>query len=94
MNVFTYSAIMEGLYADEYRKEYGAGLADSYSHAAKIIEERYGNALVSISNITLIEVDTVITLPKNIIESLNTFDEHDWTIPCDITGKENLPNEC
>lgn len=52
---------------DDYKKENtrcGIGFADSFTSAAEIIEDYYGNTLLSIDRIYLMEEGNLIEIPE------------------------------
>ena len=65
---FKVSFFMDG----KYYTDTGIGLCTSYGNAAEILEDRYGNDLISINRICLFEQDTVISLPE---ETLMMYEE-------------------
>ena len=51
----------------KYYTDTGLGICVGYGNAAEILEERYGEELVSINRICLFEADTIISLPEEIL---------------------------
>lgn len=52
--------------------ETGLGLAENYSEAMKIIENRYGNDIIAVERLELLETDTLITLPEEVCKNYVT----------------------
>ena len=92
MYPFSYSAVhyagtdsATGL--SKYRCESGMGFCDSFSEAAYIITERYGDDLICIKDLTLYEEDSVILLPTEIIRKYTTDPFHECAqFRCDGFG--------
>lgn len=86
---FTYVVVYcyydENIKDNKYFREAGAGFADNYAEAAHILEETFGEDLVRIINIFLMESSDLIRLPEeyiNVIEN-ETFKP----IECDVYGR-------
>ena len=88
---FSFSAIVYDGY-DNTTKEHehvlcsGISFADSYSKAASIIENYYGDTLIAIKEIRLYEEDEIIPLPDTIIRDF-VRNIAEWEFcNCDIDG--------
>lgn len=70
---------------NKYFREAGIGFADSYSQAASLLEETFGNDLVRIINIFLMEGGDLMRLPEEYIRAIEneTFEP----IECDADGR-------
>lgn len=58
----------------EYFEECGMGLAASYGKAAEILEKRYGDELVAIKRLELLEEDSVIVMPEKMCAEILTME--------------------
>lgn len=70
---------------NKYFREAGIGFADNYAEAAHMLEDTFGEDLVRIINIFLMESGDLMRLPEeyiNVIEN-ETFEP----IECDINGR-------
>ena len=83
---FSYKVVFydEGM----YRTECGMGICESFSEAAGTVEKFYGNTLISIKNLELLEDAPVILMHEDIcrqvVESINGCD--DFAVECDDEG--------
>ena len=50
-----------------YRRESGMGLAKSYAHAMKQLEDYYGEDLIAVKHLELFEDSSIILLPEHVI---------------------------
>lgn len=86
---FTYMVVYydydENIKKDKYFREAGIGFADNYAEAAHILEEMYGEDLVRIINIFLMESSGLIRLPEEFISVIE--DEAFKSIECDVNGE-------
>ena len=86
---FTYMVVYydydENIKKDKYFREAGIGFAENYAEAAHIVEEMYGEDLVRIINIFLMESSGLIRLPEEFINMIE--DEAFKSIECDVNGK-------
>ncbi len=71
---------------DSYFRESGMGLAESYAHAMKKIEEHYEYDLIAVKHLELFAEDTLIYLPEKIIHDYAKTDYGFEGVPCDIYG--------
>ena len=70
---------------NKYFREAGIGFAENYAEAAHMLEEMYGEDLVRIINIFLMESSDLIRLPEESISMIE--DEAFKPIECDVNGK-------
>ena len=70
---------------NKYFREAGIGFAENYAEAAHMLEEMYGEDLVRIINIFLMESSDLIRLPEKSISMIE--DEAFEPIECDANGK-------
>lgn len=94
---FSYKVIWFDEFSDnpnfKYNKDCGMGFADSYTDAARQIEDYYGNDLVTIKELTLYEENSLIILDENVIKKY-ADDKYNITHPCDEKGNYlNKPKE-
>ena len=70
---------------NKYFREAGIGFADNYAEAAHILEETFGEALIRIVNIFLMDSDDLLRLPEEYISVIEneTFEP----IECDVNGR-------
>lgn len=72
---FTYKVTF---FTDDYKTENtqcGIGFADSFTSAAEIIEDYYGNTLLSIDRIYLMEEGDLIEIPEEEMKKI----ENNWS---------------
>ena len=69
----------------EYERESGMGLANSFTEAAKTIEDYYGLDLQTILNLTLYEENSLILLPQDVIKKYEQ-EEYISYYSCNIHG--------
>jgi hypothetical protein len=94
---FTFSVVVYRGYDKEaktssYHRQQGMGFADSFAHAAGIIENYYGSNLINIQKLEMFEETDLILMPQSCIdeykrrefsaEAYNT----DISAPCDAEG--------
>ena len=85
---FTYAVIYYGydetIKKNKYFREAGIGFADNYAEAARMLEETFGEDLVRIINIFLMESGDLMRLPEEYIAHI----ENDTFKPveCDMYG--------
>lgn len=86
---FTYVVIYydynKNVEENKYFREAGIGFADNYAEAAHMLEEMYGEDLVRIINIFLMESSDLVRLPEEYISVIE--DEAFKPIECDVNGK-------
>lgn len=75
-----------------YHRQQGMGFADSFSHAAGIIENYYGSELINIQKLELYEESDLILMPQSCINeykrrefSAEAYD-HNISAPCNAEG--------
>ena len=108
---FTFVAVVYHGYdkennASSYHRQQGMGFAESFAHAAGIIENHYGSELINIQKLELFEESNLILMPQSCIDEYKyrEFSAEaygpDISAPCDAEGvifcsdcKENN-NEC
>lgn len=73
----------------EYTLQHGMGFADSYSDAAGIVENHYGDDLMAINKLELFEESGLMIFPKKVIDDYRK-DSYAGE-PCDYDG--NLLSE-
>lgn len=73
-----------------YHRQQGMGFADSFAHAAGIIENFYGSELINIQKLELFEESDLILMPQSCIDEYKhrEFDANyeDVSKPCDADG--------
>lgn len=70
-----------------YCRHSGVGLADSLAEAAHRLEENWGNELISIKHLELLDGEDAIFLPWDILN--NVINDEYWQgIPCDGMGEK------
>ena len=73
----------------EYRTECGMSICESFADAAGIVEKFYGNTLISVKNLELLEDAPVILMHENVchevVENINKCDE--FAVECDKEGR-------
>lgn len=67
-NVFSFKVTAYNTDNDYYSEVCGLGLANTYTEAANYLENYFGDELISIDNITLLEDENLIFLPKKVVE--------------------------
>ena len=88
-----------------YRRQQGMGFADSFAHAAGIVENFYGSDLISIQKLELFEESDLILMPQSCINEYkyreNNVNYDDVSKPCNAEGhllcemnQEASVNEC
>ena len=86
---FTYVVVYyyydENIKKNKYFREAGIGFADNYAEAARMLEESFGEDLVRIINIFLMEDGDLLRLPEEYISVIEneTFEP----IECDANGR-------
>ena len=110
MSPFSFSVVVYHGYNKDtgesnYHRQQGMGFADSFAHAAGILENYYGSDLISIQKLELFEESNLILMPQACINEykrreLNANYE-DVSKPCDAEGhlfcdmnQEASKNEC
>ena len=109
---FTFSVVVYHGYNKDtgessYHRQQGMGFADSFSHAAGIIENFYGSELINIQKLELFEESDVILMPQACIDEYKRREFSaeaygtDISAPCDADGhllcemnQEASKNEC
>lgn len=87
-----------------YYRQQGMGFADSFAHAAGIVENYYGSDLISIQKLELFEESDLILMPQACIDEYKRREfgtnYDDVSKPCDAEGVIFCPdcrsdsNEC
>lgn len=76
-------------------RESGMGFCENYTEAMNHIENFYGDDLIAVKHLELLEENNLIILPKQYI---NDYVKDDFPfptiIPCDINGKPYYREEC
>lgn len=86
---FTFTAIInDPSVPSEFCRESGTGFCDSFTEAAKHIEDYYGEELITIKNLTLLEETSVIILPEETVKLYEETDYADYRTPCLINGND------
>ena len=76
-----------------YHRQQGMGFADSFSHAAGIIENYYGSELINIQKLELFEESDLILMPQSCIDEYKRREFSaeaygpDISALCDAEGK-------
>ena len=94
---FTFSVVVYHDYDKEthtssYHRQQGMGFADSYAHAAGIIENYYGSELINIQKLELFEESNLILMPQSCVDEYKhrEFSAEaygtDISAPCDSEG--------
>ena len=75
----------------KYFREAGIGFANNYAEAAHILEDTFGEDLIRIVNIFLMDSDDLLRLPEEYISIIEneTFEP----IECDVNGKALTNNK-
>lgn len=110
MSPFAFSVVVYHGYNHEtnessYHRQQGMGFADSFAHAAGIVENYYGSDLISIQKLELFEESDLILMPQSHIDEYKRreLDANygDVSKPCDAEGhlfcdmnQEASKNEC
>ena len=72
----------------KYQTECGMGICESFADAANTIEKFYGNTLISVKNLELLEDAPVILMHeqvcREVVESINGCDG--FAVECDNKG--------
>ena len=73
-----------------YHRQQGMGFADSFAHAAGIVENYYGSDLISIQKLELFEESDLILMPQACINEYKRREDganyEDVSKPCDAEG--------
>ena len=107
---FTFTAVVYRGHDKEtgesiYHRQQGMGFADSFAHAAGIVENYYGSDLINIQKLELFEESDLILMPQSCINDYKRRECNlDWdeiSKPCDAEGhlfceinQEASKNEC
>ena len=94
---FTFSVVVYHGHDQEtgesiYHRQQGMGFADSFSHAAGIIENYYGSDLINIQKLELFEESDLILMPQSCINEYKRREfaaegyDTDISAPCDAEG--------
>ena len=59
---------------NEYHVEHGIGFAESFTEAAEKLEKYYGNDLIAIQHIELLEENSLLPCPKEVFSILRHSD--------------------
>lgn len=70
---------------NEYRLYSGVGFADSFAEAARHLEEGWGNSLISIKHLELLEESNFILLPWEVLHNVER-DQYWGGRECDSMG--------
>lgn len=81
-DIVVYDSMAE---TETYNRHSGILFADSLSEAARILEEDYGDELISVKHLELLEQANEIYLPWDILKNI-TSDAYWKGIPCDGDG--------
>jgi hypothetical protein len=95
---FTFSVVVYHGHDQEtgesiYHRQQGMGFADSFAHAAGIIENYYGSELINIQKLELFEESDLILMPQSCIDEYKRREfaaeayDTDISAPCDAEGK-------
>ena len=83
---FSYEVIITDAFntSNDYLKECGMGLTESFTKAMKYIEDYYGKDLVAVKHLELFEECELIVLSPKVIEK---YCKGEYSgIPCDANG--------
>jgi hypothetical protein len=69
----------------EFVRETGMGFARNFADAAHLLEEYYGEDIISIKNLELYEDAPLLFLPDDVIQKYRD-DKFECTHPCDVNG--------
>ena len=110
MSPFAFSVVVYHGYNKDtgessYHRQQGMGFADSFAHAAGIVENFYGSDLISIQKLELFEDSDLILMPQACINEYKRREDganyEDVSKPCDAEGhllcemnQEANVNEC
>lgn len=94
---FTFSVVVHHGYDQEtntssYHRQQGMGFANSFAHAASIIENYYGSDLISIQKLELFEASDLILMPQPCVDEYRNREFSaeaygtDISAPCDAEG--------
>ena len=90
-SVVVYQSYDEDAGEPSYHRQQGMGFADSFAHAAGILENFYGSDLINIQKLELFEESDLILMPQSCIDEYkhreNSVNYDDVSKPCDIEGK-------
>lgn len=87
---FTYTVVLcDSLSHDnKYVRESGMAFCSSYADAAAEIEKYYGEDLLFIKHLMLLEENSLIILPEQIIKDYIEVDYCDFMVPCRSNGDD------
>lgn len=87
---FTYTVVLcDNLSGNnQYARESGMAFCTSYADAAAQIEEYYGEDLLSIKHLMLLEETSLIILPEQTIKDYVEAEYCDFMVPCDCNGND------
>ena len=95
MSPFSFSVVVYHGYNKDtgesnYHRQQGMGFADSFAHAAGIVENYYGSDLISIQKLELFEESDLILLPQSHIDEYKRREDganyEDVSKPCNVEG--------
>ena len=96
MSPFAFSVVVyHGYYNKDtgesnYHRQQGMGFADSFAHAAGIVENYYGSDLISIQKLELFEKSNLILMPQACINEYKRREDganyEDVSKPCNVEG--------
>ena len=87
---FTYTVVLcDNLSGNnQYVRESGMAFCSSYADAAAQIEEYYGEDLLSIKHLMLLEETSLIILPEQTIKDYVEAEYCDFMVPCRSNGDD------
>lgn len=90
--VVVYVGYNEETHVSDFVKESGMSFAQSFTDAAKRLEDYYGDDLTAIKDLTLYEEHSLLMLPTDVIHKY-AKDEYPQPIKCDENGNPILKKE-
>ena len=92
---FTYTVVLcDSLSGNnQYVRESGLAFCSSYADAAAEIEKYYGEDLLSIKHLMLLEESSLIILPEQTIKDYSEAEYCDFMVPCDCNGNDIWVND-
>ena len=92
---FTYTVVLcDSLSGNnQYVRESGMAFCSSYADAAAEIEKYYGEDLLSIKHLMLLEESSLIILPEQTIKDYSEAEYCDFMVPCDCNGNDIWVND-
>ena len=71
-----------------YVRESGFGLTTSFTDAMIQLETYYGEDLIKVLHLELLEENDLIIMPESYVKEYTKHDPFDFAIDCDYDGKE------